>query len=862
MSNTRSADSNYSSFGTISDPGTVTGSIPTHESTAGAIGSAFTGLSKILEVGVKLRDQTREDKLNSAVEDQLNEQVKDFQNQPKPTEGGPSLLGESESEADMVMAPDHVRALDKLRQGNAQGTVSRAEFYAKTSAIVQQAIHDNPRYADAIRKRAQEVLGVNPTAQAVSLEVDQQKQREQQQQEFQKDAIQAAVSAGTAEVDKNGQLLVHQTVINGLTSKAVEAHMKAMKDQRDAQHLEWEETHGTPMSTAQSELNDNKFFTKGDGKGNPGADAEYANMTRGFFSTLPAAMKNAHVMNDQQAKVVLYDAINNAQKVWDIKLQKMIADSGLSTENREKMRKEYNSQFQLWQSEAGQGWEYFRMRHELVQGLADNANIQAWKVAPDFMRDKAILGDIVMGQISAMALSRDEGTKNRVMINGHVMSALDSLHTVATIAEGKPYPDGSKPSAADHKDPEVRKVITPIQQHTMDKIVENKGTPSEDPVKNPVAWANTAEDVTAAAAKTQNPINAINYTQTRSPSQIAYLQDFAKDPKNVDQAQRIGKNMIVANAAAVVTLAQGLQQQLDNTGVTRIGSNAPTDILNRESTKGQTPVTFKAVFNGATSRYEIVASGNAPLVTAGGPSVLTREGKSSIGQGGQPVGTARVPDEAFKSVNAMNQALDANVALKNFGSPDEQRYNDQQLRQQYAMAAGLPLKEGTQLVPMPVIKKPETPLVLAPTPEKQSDNQVPGRFGALTDQFSEELGLDKSVGHAIIMSESDGKADAKTSETGNVGIAQLGEAAAKDMGVDRNSPSQNLYGGLKYFKTQLDNYGGDVEKAAIAYKAGPEKVEAYLANPNKFPMVQAGVRRFLKLLGLEPSVRAQISVAD
>jgi hypothetical protein len=81
------------------------------------------------------------------------------------------------------------------------------------------------------------------------------------------------------------------------------------------------------------------------------------------------------------------------------------------------------------------------------------------------------------------------------------------------------------------------------------------------------------------------------------------------------------------------------------------------------------------------------------------------------------------------------------------------------------------------------------------------------------------------------------------SPKGNVGYGQLGEAAAKDMGVDRNDPKQNITGSLGYLKRQLDEFKTP-ELALAAYNAGPENVRKYGGIP-PFKETQSYVKKIL-----------------
>jgi len=52
-------------------------------------------------------------------------------------------------------------------------------------------------------------------------------------------------------------------------------------------------------------------------------------------------------------------------------------------------------------------------------------------------------------------------------------------------------------------------------------------------------------------------------------------------------------------------------------------------------------------------------------------------------------------------------------------------------------------------------------------------------------------------------------------------------ATAAELGVNPADPIQNLRGGAKYLRQQLDRFGGDEQRALAAYNAGPGAVQKY-----------------------------------
>lgn len=83
-------------------------------------------------------------------------------------------------------------------------------------------------------------------------------------------------------------------------------------------------------------------------------------------------------------------------------------------------------------------------------------------------------------------------------------------------------------------------------------------------------------------------------------------------------------------------------------------------------------------------------------------------------------------------------------------------------------------------------------------------------------------GVDPSLLAALVQHESDFKPTAR-SHAGAIGLAQLMPGTAAGLGVDPHDPHQNLAGGARFLRTQLDKFGS-VDLALAAYNAGPNRV--------------------------------------
>jgi soluble lytic murein transglycosylase-like protein len=105
--------------------------------------------------------------------------------------------------------------------------------------------------------------------------------------------------------------------------------------------------------------------------------------------------------------------------------------------------------------------------------------------------------------------------------------------------------------------------------------------------------------------------------------------------------------------------------------------------------------------------------------------------------------------------------------------------------------------------------------------------------------------VDSALIRAIIMVES-GYNPHAVSDRGAKGLMQLMPTTARWLGIrDAFNPAMNIDGGVRYFKSLLDRFDGNIELALAAYNAGSRYVDKYGGVP-PFRATQIYIRKVLR----------------
>lgn len=125
--------------------------------------------------------------------------------------------------------------------------------------------------------------------------------------------------------------------------------------------------------------------------------------------------------------------------------------------------------------------------------------------------------------------------------------------------------------------------------------------------------------------------------------------------------------------------------------------------------------------------------------------------------------------------------------------------------------------------------------------ESRAEPGSPARFQTLIESIAAEYGLEASLIHSIIRTESNYDPYA-VSPKGAVGLMQLMPDTAERYGVKNLfDPRQNIIGGVKYLKELMRLYDRKIDYVLAAYNAGHNAVKKYGGIP-PFPET----RRFIQ----------------
>lgn len=806
----------------LSQPGGVSGSIPNHQSGAAAIGGALSGLSDLIGMGLKASQDAREKRVTNTLEQNLNPIVDSL----KPQTTVP-LVGEA-ADGDAAKSTATYKNLDsqmgKFNQALEQSPDRRPEVYARAATVLQQAISENPRFSEELRKRATEVLGFNPTAEVLALEADHAKAAEAEHAQLRSSITSQGLSNGVLKLktDGSGEIDFAGTAasLQALKQKENESQL-ALRDV-EIQKAKAELANGKPLTAEQIKNGRQSAIA-------PFFDQIFNGVTGAATSQMEQFFKtNAAVTDPIKQEELLRQAFDPAEQAFwsgfNNAKTKFMSDGSMVPEDFKSFADMYKFQFD-------QIKEHFK-------GGFGNAEA-AVRMVGELNRDNKVWADQNLGVVSKIigafgpnaqplvqqAISA--AGEGRTSLVSSMVNALNNFGPTQQLDHLTKVANGAA-STEDIKDVPSKKGQLALQGTSIDNNVKSilKGD-----VSGMIGFGNVLNDFAKIGSQESDPDSLASAAGfVVNPSALAAFDKYSTVNPTVAKsaggwigalaARTAMKNMQALSAAPNTNAGpEGAYYNREGRAQLQAGSTNQT-------------VSYDVQYNAQTGQVEIKP--NLP----------------NDYQGLLP----RIPQGLTDRVRLINQSLDAVVHLKDYGNDQIKNADDALLK------LGVAKKSGISIIGEPEEAKPTT------AKGKQSYDKVPGELGSFIDTVASATGLDPQIAHAFAMEESSGgkdlPGDISVVGKGSVNPFQVAPDTAKALGMKSDNPQGSVIAGVSTINQLLARYEGQpnaLEKTAIAYIAGPGHVDEFMKNPDKFPNTKIGVRRILKSLG-EPMASDAVSI--
>lgn len=654
----------------LPEPAQVTGSTATRDSTSAAIGTALGGIAQILDVGLKYSAEERQQRVLGSVEAQLNREVTAF-TQPSAEE----VAADSDPEVQNVS-----NRLDRLRSANQQGRMSRQEFLARSNQIVSAAVASSPRFAEAIRERAANVLGVVPSSAAVALEMNEQEEERVRAKAIQDSFVQKAVDFGFYATLPDGTIDYDTMAAHG---RHETSRMNDLKElglilglQRDRAAIEGA---GQRNLTREDIINmEASTLIYGDGT-YQGTNNSYNEIIK---SWLTAA--DGQVNWNDPAQVANFEVMWGQQRgTFEVHLNDMLSAAEASPDVRAKVMSVYSEQLdQIQEMLTGENSRPQAAIRSL-KNMTTNFGLTFAQAAPTAAGAAAVgLDNILNPVMDGIIAVGTESRTNLIAEGQRAISAFSggtsnqsALNTALSALNG---------STALYRQPTPAEISAglPGVEAGVEAIVRYGANASPQELN---AFSNGVDSMVVLALDGTNPVNSKNVAaKLSSPSYLRTLDLMSEVPELAAQVERTGSQM---HDIARTSLSQNMKliQPQTVTWRERLRTSEAGGPL---AGVNQREVTYTPVYNPQLGRYAIEAR------LADG--TLAEAERSSMGV------RANTPPQMLENINKMNQALDLAVNTQEYGSLEIQGYSEPQLRQYIATrSSAVPLSTGSRLVTMP-----------------------------------------------------------------------------------------------------------------------------------------------------------------
>lgn len=715
--------------------------------------------------------------------------------------------------------------LERIRQAKAQAKSPQQleRYYIQAANINKQFINDHPQYADVVIEASKKALGFDPLEKAIGLEQSQAIKQQDFELAQRKTLVDKAVSAGVVDVGPDGSFDEQDALLKGQALLQQEYTFNQLKQQADLQ-----KARQLPEAQIKRDM-----FTSAMQSVTPSFDTNIGKWGANMLQLYPT------LENDPASQAKLAQA-------WSIKRQSFLAAqeqfiAGIpDADVQNSVRSAVEARLKVYDNLYTGDFSQLKTKAAMLEQLKTDAKIDLVQGAPTLNRILALGGDQVASSVvsSILQTNSDLSAKLSTEINdvatGKQPAATQEFTTFADFLDGE-IPLESM------TDKQARSTIR-YSSAAINKLSER---PNDVTDKELNAYSTMA--IQLAAIGVNKDLNASDLSSAANtvsaPNKMRLFERYANDPNSdPEKVKGLAEGISRLNLKNINTQAGLIKEQV-------VGLSTGRITLDPSLIEEPLVTNARLVYNADFGQMEVV-NGNGDLI----------------------VNTKAMQ----KNMDTINNSMNAVAVASGYTDSPIKSLNEQQIRQYVADTAGietigLRTELPTASAGQPAPREPQTneemvnALIEA---GKAGDRAAIEQLlrGSATGNFNQPLsgdlqdkinavasqeGVDARLLSRLVDAESGGNPSARSS-VGAIGLTQLMPATAKQLGVDPNNPDENLLGGARYLREQLDRYAGDLPRALAAYNAGPAAVDKAGGVPN-FKETKAYVKKILKGFGvIEP----------
>ncbi len=699
-----------------------------------------------------------------------------------------------------------VSKIETMRTALVQGRVSQTTINLRTRALINEYMAENPDSAMSFAKALKEVGVEDPLIRSLNLQEEAEDFARSLQRETAKRNVEFAVAAGAAVYGPDG---VVDLEASDRAGRVVAQQLEALRIAREELNMATQRSSINASERTEARNNfDNIAVNSAFKVVDEASNSVYTNISR-LISSASTPEQMSRVME------LIPNAITSLSTAKSRTIQELgleVTSAAYSTVS-ERFDKAISD---LTQLSAGSGSE-LQARINSLKSFQTMAGLSERETFPIFNGLSGIVGRSTLIEILS-------GGNVQSLLTPEVMSALraeyvsgvrtpNSQRSLATISNFALALEGRV--KLEELDPQEQIKILPglsTASATMaQNILNNRANP-----ETYNQFINSLAGVSNAVASSANASTISNQSFTNMVQGLTGGVTASRQPYNASAIIRM------ASIDGLEGEARALAQSSVAAGQRLLLS---ADRLKADASKGGV---FNVTFNNRTGRYE-VKTDETKLQEAGVNYIYMNGVRTAVNRP-RPSGA-----EAERLANQLNTLTASMASLREldptFGGQrvsfdDARRFfatgvmpQGVQNQQQRTRSANQSFEAAFRATEQAIENSTNTNL----RRRERAVRLAPSSIRPMIQQAASQEGIDPHLLEALVWQESRFRPDA-VSHKGARGLAQLMPGTARELGVNPDDPEDNLRGGARYLRQQLDRFGGNVELALAAYNAGPGAV--------------------------------------